>query len=265
MLLGDSDGLVKKNKGARLTIKEHKEVEVYLGRYSGLILYLKEMDEISYAKLCAVRAALVCMGSCTDAQSHFRRTSHLRASCTARKSGPSWRCIAGWSKSPQKRTPIKVSKLAIFKNKPPAHSHHSDFTVTPSGGGNRTANPLRRAGTLVRSPLESRRDRGDKHAEGDMEAAEAFGRILEAMAPQIYREQEFIADFLQINEAGLTFADYMGLENYFRRQAARTIGMSQQTLKLIRGAMELIFGFLPLELKAWIDGALAKDNLYVRC
>lgn len=59
MLLGDNDGLVKRNKGTRLTIKEHKDVEVYLGRYSGLILYLKEMDEVSYAKLCAVRATLV--------------------------------------------------------------------------------------------------------------------------------------------------------------------------------------------------------------
>jgi len=29
-------------------------MEQYLGRYSGLILYLKEMDEVSYAKLCAV-------------------------------------------------------------------------------------------------------------------------------------------------------------------------------------------------------------------
>ena len=97
-----------------------------------------------------------------------------------------------------------------------------------------------------------------------MGAAAAFGRILEAISPLVYREQEFIADFLQINEAGLTFADYMGLENYFRRQAARTTGLSQQTLKLIRGAMDLIFGFLPLELKAWIDAALAKDNLYAR-
>lgn len=139
---------------------------------------------------------------------------------------------------------------------------YADFVLTPGGGGNRTANPLKRAGTLVRSPLENRRDR-DKPADGDMEASAAFGRILEAISPQVYREQEFIADFLQINEAGLTFADYMGLENYFRRQAARSIGLSQQTLKLVRGAMDLIFGFLPLELKAWIDGALAKDNLFV--
>ena len=91
----------------------------------------------------------------------------------------------------------------------------------------------------------------------------ALSLALEEIASAIYREEEFIADFLQINDAGLTFADYMGLENYFRRQAQRSAGLSNATMKLVRGAMDLIFGFLPLELKAWLDAALAKDHLYV--
>lgn len=86
---------------------------------------------------------------------------------------------------------------------------------------------------------------------------------MEQISHQILREEEFIADFLQINEARLTFADYMGLDNYYRRQAARTSGLSTQTSKLVRGAMDLIFGFLPLEVKSWIDQALAKDSMYV--
>jgi exocyst complex component 1 len=85
---------------------------------------------------------------------------------------------------------------------------------------------------------------------------------MEQISYQILREEVFIADFLQINEARLTFADYMGLDNYYRRQAARTSGMSVQTYKLVRGAMDLIFGFLPLEVKSWIDNALAKDGMY---
>lgn len=90
---------------------------------------------------------------------------------------------------------------------------------------------------------------------------QALALILEQIAPQIYREGDFIADFLQINDAGLTFADYAGLDNYFRRQAARSAGLSQATVKLVRGAMDLIFGFLPAELKQWIDSAIAKDTL----
>lgn len=86
---------------------------------------------------------------------------------------------------------------------------------------------------------------------------------MEQISYQILREEVFIADFLQINEARLTFADYMGLDNYYRRQAARTSGLSVQTYKLVRGAMDLIFGFLPLEVKSWIDNALAKDSMCV--
>lgn len=33
-------------------------MESYLGRYAGLMLYLKEMDETVYAKLCAVGDSL---------------------------------------------------------------------------------------------------------------------------------------------------------------------------------------------------------------
>lgn len=64
-----------------------------------------------------------------------------------------------------------------------------------------------------------------------------------------------------MDDTGQTFADYMSLENYFRRQAARWAGLSQATLKLVRGSMDLIFGFLPLELKAWLDSALSRDSL----
>lgn len=77
----------------------------------------------------------------------------------------------------------------------------------------------------------------------------------------VYREQDFIADFLQINDAALTFADYMGLENYFRRQAARMAGLSSSTLKLLRGAMDLIFAFLGTEMKKWLDLAVEKDPM----
>lgn len=81
---------------------------------------------------------------------------------------------------------------------------------------------------------------------------------------QIYKEENFIADFLQIHESNnntITFADYMSLESYFRRQAGRTLVLGGATKQLIRGAMDLIFGFLPETIKVWIDGALGKDPL----
>ena len=154
----------------------------------------------------------------------------------------------------------------------------ADFGTTSTNNNFKTAGSIRRTGTVIRSPIEGRRDKGkDKTDDGDLRASEAsshwlsvglaltgklqaFGLVLAHIAPQIYREADFLADFLQINDAGLTFADYASLDNYFRRQASRSAGLSQSTTKLIRSAMDLIFGFLSGELKAWLDGALAKDS-----
>lgn len=85
--------------------------------------------------------------------------------------------------------------------------------------------------------------------------------MLEQLARTIYAEEGWVAYFLQMDDVAQTFADHMGLENYFRRQAARWAGLSQATMKLVRGAMDLIFGFLPLELKGWLDNALSRDSL----
>ena len=57
MLLGSNNGVTKGGNRRRASMADHKTREKYLGRYSGLILYLKEMDEAVYARLCGVRAS----------------------------------------------------------------------------------------------------------------------------------------------------------------------------------------------------------------
>jgi len=54
MLLGDTNGVTEGTGRHRASTMDHKTLEKYLGRYSGLILYLREMDEATYARLCAV-------------------------------------------------------------------------------------------------------------------------------------------------------------------------------------------------------------------
>ncbi|KAG9054875.1 hypothetical protein FS842_003912 [Serendipita sp. 407] len=121
---------------------------------------------------------------------------------------------------------------------------------------------MRRAGTIVRSPLDRGKDKDkDKDRKGELRGYEAFGRILDQICPITYREEEFLSTFLQINETGETFADYMGLDSYFRRQASRWIGLSKETQKLLRGAMDLIFSFLPEGMKKWVDDVLELDKL----
>jgi hypothetical protein len=53
-LLGETNGLAKTGQGKQPTIIQHQDIEEYLGRYCGLMLYLKEMDEAIYGRLCAV-------------------------------------------------------------------------------------------------------------------------------------------------------------------------------------------------------------------
>ncbi|KAH9937263.1 exocyst complex component Sec3-domain-containing protein [Fomitopsis serialis] len=211
ILVGDTDGVVKTPQG-RPSLMNHRTMEIYLGRYSGLLLYLKDMDEGVYAKLCAA---------------YFAAASGLH--------------------STQETVDDDAEGFG---------------GVTPTTTTAKATSGLRRAGTIARSPLEGRRGKKDR-LDGDLTAADALSLVLEEIASAIYREADFIADFLQINDAGLTFADYMGLENYFRRQAARFAGLSQSTLKLVRGALDLIFGFLPTELKVWLDGAMSKDSLQI--
>ena len=54
ILLGDNNGLASSGEKNRPIILDHQRAETYLGRYCGLMLYLKEMDEAKYSKVCAV-------------------------------------------------------------------------------------------------------------------------------------------------------------------------------------------------------------------
>ncbi|KAK0456627.1 exocyst complex component Sec3-domain-containing protein [Armillaria borealis] len=223
LLLGDSDGLTKADRRGRPTINPHTELENYLGRYSGLMLYLKEMDEAVYAKLCAAYFSAL----------NDLHGTQIRAMLSS--------CLGLIKKASEEDQEQGIGSVAS----PPINR--------PTG--------IKRAGTLIRSPLEGRRDK-DK-SDGTMRSSEVLGLALEQIAPTIYHEEEFITDFLQINDVALTFADYMGLDNYFRRQAARSASVSQTTMKLVRGALDLIFSFLPSELKTWLDNALAKDKAQI--
>ncbi|EGO30577.1 hypothetical protein SERLADRAFT_364519 [Serpula lacrymans var. lacrymans S7.9] len=229
VILDNHNGIEKPSGRSRPTIANHQSMESYLGRYAGLMLYLKEMDESIYSKLCAT---------------YFSAASNLH----------------------NKQIKALLSGYITIVKRPAEEDVEQNFSAPVSQNQSKTGGAIRRAGTIVRSPIDSRKDRDsdrNKISSDDMRTSEALELILEQIAPQIYRENDFIADFLQINDAGLTFADYSGLDNYFRRQAARSMNPSQSTMKLVRGAMDLIFGFLPAELKAWLDTTLANDALQI--
>ncbi|KZT54682.1 hypothetical protein CALCODRAFT_377065 [Calocera cornea HHB12733] len=212
-LFSDKDRKVDKSKPR---LYSHQSMEDYLGRYCGLMLYLKEMDEDRYAQVCAA---------------YFTASNTLHM------------------KEMKAFLPVLVAKIRSSLD-------DENFSAeTPQTAGMST---VRRMGTL-RSPLDRKKDK--EPANGELKASDAFTRALSQISTQITREEEFLADFLQIHDFALTFADYMKLENYYRRQAAGYANLSQGTIKLVREGMDLIFGFLPGELKLWVEAAMRRDNL----
>jgi hypothetical protein len=66
-----------------LVLQSHQGLESALGLYSGLILYLKEMDEDRYSKLCAV--GYLNMFCTTLLMREFSPTLAQRVTCIIRK------------------------------------------------------------------------------------------------------------------------------------------------------------------------------------
>jgi hypothetical protein len=53
ILLGGTSGVANSRDSRPIAIP-HTDLESYLGRYAGLMLYIREMDENIYSKICAV-------------------------------------------------------------------------------------------------------------------------------------------------------------------------------------------------------------------
>lgn len=131
--------------------------------------------------------------------------------------------------------------------------------VAPTATG--VATSAIRSGTIRRT----QRDKSIRGARerGDVSGQDGLQRILSSIFPVLLREQSFISDLLHINDNNITFADYMDLEPYFRRRAAGMFTSASGPLREMKGAMDLIFGFVAPELQAFTDDALAKDRMSI--
>ncbi|CAE6462215.1 unnamed protein product [Rhizoctonia solani] len=202
----------------------HTPMEKYLSKYTGLMLYLREMDESRYSKVCAT---------------YFSTASDLH----------------------NKEIRALFMKYIELVQRAPEEDGENSFAPPPQQSAvSRAGGTVRRAGTVVsRSPMDKKN--APKIVEGDMPGYEAFDRALGQVLVQIRAEDAFISRFLHTTDSTLSYADYMNLDNYFKRQASRGLSLSDATLKLVRGAMDLIFGFLSQEIKSWVEGVSKRDSL----
>lgn len=202
-------------------LRDHSPMEDFLGRYCGLLLYMKEIDDKCFARLSAA---------------YFASASELY-------------------KTEMQRI------FAVYKGqvrKATDEDAEASF-VLPA----QTAASALRSGTIRRAGMgRGDRTNRDRRGQGEVTGNEAFQRLLSQIMPLVIREQSFIADFLHINDNAVTFADYMDLEPYFRRRAAALFAYSTSgPLREIKGALDLIFGFLAPEWQAFTDLALQRDKM----
>lgn len=210
----------------------HDDIEAALGAYCGLLLYIKEVEPKVFDRISAAYLT-------SAAERYKEECSRLMGVCRSQ----------------------------IRKASDDEDSISSFAQDGASGSG--TVNALGRAATVRRIGAAASGGKKNKslNSEGDINGSEAFNHIISSVSPLIAHESLFLSDFLHLNSNGLTFADYMDLEGYFRRRAAALyIEDSNERrggLREMRGAMELVFGFFAGDVEAFLDEVSKKDRVQI--
>ncbi|OCF36139.1 exocyst protein [Kwoniella heveanensis CBS 569] len=217
----------RKTAKKTMTLAPHQSMGEYLMTYEGLVLYVKEMDEARYQKLCSNYMSTV-------SQLHQSEMKDLLMNYMA-----SLNAALGDS-----------SNEAAFAN---AAGAGSNVGKTSALAKSKTVIGL--GGSSNAQPKKERK--GDDKS---TRASELYRQALSEIVNQIVSEEDFISAFLHLTDTESTFADHMELDSYFRRQAARhaSKGMSPGMMQLVRSMMDLIFGFVELELRQWVEAAMDK-------
>ncbi|PLW50744.1 hypothetical protein PCASD_00689 [Puccinia coronata f. sp. avenae] len=226
LILNDKNSVKLKNE---FKLPSHSSMEKYLERYCGLTLFTKEIDAVRYQQLCA---------------SYFTTVSELH------------------------KTEI-LEIMSMFRNKvrkPNEEELEATFAAQLS--------PTTAKMMVPRNPLSKfeKRDKKDVNSSTDiLTAGEALQKFLTQLIPHVQREQNFVIDFLHIHsglEDGdglITYAGYSGLEGYFKRAAVNHLqkAMANNKFNDILSVMDLIFGFLPGEMKEWVEAMVAVDPMQI--
>ena len=202
---------------AKPVIKSHEKMESYLGRYCGLVLFLREMDRNRYKEVCG---------------NYFSSASELHNK--------------------------EMSKLlAVYANLThKATEEESDANFSNPFDG--------MAGQPARKRPDKRLDSKRTKRSDELPAFESLSRVLTQISTQMTGEEVFLQDLLAIHKAPPTFAEFVDLEDVFKRKARDSLsGVDFGPLSDVKSAFDLIFAFLSPALQGWIDGALVKDNMCV--
>ncbi|PWN27166.1 hypothetical protein BDZ90DRAFT_232721 [Jaminaea rosea] len=223
------------------TLTTHDVVETTLGSYCGLMLYAKEVEPKTFERISAAYL--------TSAAERYKEEVT--------------RLVGVW-KMLVRSTGEDEEVLSSFAPDPAAGS-------SGGGGGLGGSSALSRSTTVRRlagGGSSSAANKKAKSSTGEVSGSEAFHHILLSLSPLLIQESLFLSDFLHLNSNGLTFADYMDFEVYFRRRAAAIFAEAggderKGGLRDMRGALELVFGFLTGQVDGFFDEVGKRDRFQV--
>ncbi|KAE8232462.1 hypothetical protein CF326_g2505 [Tilletia indica] len=223
------------------SLQNHAHLEEQLGRYCGLVLYMKETSPAYFARLCGAYYASV-------------------SDCWKREMIA---FFSGWKKR------IKRGNGDDYGWEVGDSNTGNGMDGAKSGYDGKGSGDF---GTFGRAATIKRVVKGDKSKsakiqdDGDLTATEVFQRVVDSLTPLFQGEQTFISEFLGINDSNVTFADYCDMEPYFRRRATQLFGFGTSAsqaggpMRELKGALEMVFGFLAPEWDALADYAVHMDK-----
>ncbi|CAO1615648.1 unnamed protein product [Parajaminaea phylloscopi] len=216
-------------QSSRPKLTAHDAVEAALGSYCGLLLYVKEVEPKTFERISAAYL--------TSAAERYKEE------CSR---------LMGTYRGQIRKAASEEDSISSFAP-----------DGTASGAGTTAlgrATTVRRLGGATAGTKKGK----NSAAEGEVNGSEAFNYVLISISPLITQESLFLSDFLHLNSNGLTFADYMSLETYFRRRAAALFSEDSSErrggLREMRGAMELVFGFLSGEMEGLLEEVGKRDQ-----
>ncbi|BGP14101.1 hypothetical protein JCM10213_002398 [Rhodosporidiobolus nylandii] len=207
-------------------LPSHSVMEDFLGRYCGLMLFVKEIDGARYGQICSA---------------YFTAMSDLH------------------------RQEIQQLMNALRGQVKKATDDELEASFTTKESPTMRQQSMRRVGTIARSPLEGGRKDKDRDGKLTASEAfgRALQQITPHLTREQGFIADFL--HITSLDASITFADYMMLETFFRRGASSFMAQQAGAGKLkdIRSAMELVFGWLEGELRDWIEGVLQRDSMQI--
>lgn len=217
----------RKNFKKTMALESHQKMGEKLMIYTGLVLYIKEMDDARYQKLCS---------------DYMSRASQLH-------------------QSEMRELLTYMASLNVSSGDAGADA---DFSSAP-GANYARPSALQKSKTVIGLGLGNQPKQEKRTGNNVNRAAELYRQAFTQIINQIVIEEDFINAFLRPVDTESTFADYMELDSYFRRQAARHASRARSAgmIQLLRSMMDLIFGFVEVELKNWVEATVEKGPVAI--